>query len=154
MIICIRNEDVTWSCSGPEDLELKVRTPAATSLTWAGHLTCLVCGSFICNPEVCREHQGNPNVKGLQEKMGVCRHGYDCLLFFLLCFFPMCYIIYWRRKWQSTPALLPGKSHGRRRLIGYSPWGREESDTTERLHFTFTFMRKVSIIRGYSSDSN
>ena len=49
--------------------------------------------------------------------MGVCRHGYDCLLFFLLCFFPMCYIIYWRRKWQSTPALLPGKSHGRRSLI-------------------------------------
>ena len=30
----------------------------------------------------------------------------------------------WRRKWQSTPALLPGKSHGQRSLIGYSPWGR------------------------------
>ena len=29
----------------------------------------------------------------------------------------------------------PGKSHGRRSLIGYSPWGRKESDTTERLHF-------------------
>ena len=41
----------------------------------------------------------------------------------------------WRRKWQSTPALLPGKSHGWRNLIGYSPWGRKESDTTERLHF-------------------
>ena len=45
----------------------------------------------------------------------------------------------WRRKWQSTPALLPGKSHGRRSLIGYSPWGRKESDTTERLHFHFHF---------------
>ena len=43
----------------------------------------------------------------------------------------------WRRKWQSTPALLPGKSHGRRSLIGYSPWGRKESDTTEQLHFHF-----------------
>ena len=32
--------------------------------------------------------------------------------------------ITWRRKWQSTPALLPGKSHGRRSLTGYSPWGR------------------------------
>ena len=42
----------------------------------------------------------------------------------------------WRRKWQSTLALLPGKSHGQRSLIGYSPWGRKESDTTERLHFT------------------
>jgi len=30
---------------------------------------------------------------------------------------------------------LPGKSHGRRSLIGYSPWGCKESDTTERLHF-------------------
>ena len=34
-----------------------------------------------------------------------------------------------------TPVLLPGKSHGRRSLLGCSPWGREESDTTERLHF-------------------
>ena len=41
----------------------------------------------------------------------------------------------WRRKWLSTPALLPGKSHGWRILIGYSPWGRKESDTTEWLHF-------------------
>ena len=41
----------------------------------------------------------------------------------------------WRRKWQPTPVLLPGKSHGWRSLVGYSPWGREESDTTERLHF-------------------
>ena len=40
-----------------------------------------------------------------------------------------------RRQWQPTPELLPGKSHGRRSLIGCSPWGREESDTTERLHF-------------------
>ena len=29
----------------------------------------------------------------------------------------------WRRKWQSTPVLLPGKSHGQRSLVGYSPWG-------------------------------
>ena len=33
-----------------------------------------------------------------------------------------------------TPVLLPGKSHGRRSLVGCSPWGREESDTTELLH--------------------
>ena len=43
----------------------------------------------------------------------------------------------WRRKWQSTQVLLPGKSHGWRNLIGYSPWGHKESDTTERLHFHF-----------------
>ena len=39
-------------------------------------------------------------------------------------------------KWQPTPLLLPGKSHGQRSLVGYSPWCCEESDTTERLHFT------------------
>ena len=42
----------------------------------------------------------------------------------------------WRRKWHPTSVLLPGKSHGWRRLVGYSPWGRKESDATERLHFT------------------
>ena len=36
---------------------------------------------------------------------------------------------------QPTPVLLPGKSHGWRSLAGYSPWGRKESDMTERLHF-------------------
>ena len=44
----------------------------------------------------------------------------------------------WRRKWQPTPALLPGKSHGRRSLIGYSPWDNKELDTTERLKKTTT----------------
>ena len=44
----------------------------------------------------------------------------------------------WRRQWQPTPVLLPGKSHGRRSLVGYSPWGRKESDTTERLYFHFS----------------
>ena len=39
--------------------------------------------------------------------------------------------ILWRRKWQPTPVLLPGKSHGWKSLVGYSPWGRKESDTTE-----------------------
>ena len=44
----------------------------------------------------------------------------------------------WRRQWHPTPVLLPGKSHGRRSLVGCSPWGREESDTTEWLHFHFS----------------
>ena len=42
-----------------------------------------------------------------------------------------------RRKWQPTPVLLPGKSHGWRSMVGYSPWGHKELDTTERLHFHF-----------------
>ena len=43
-----------------------------------------------------------------------------------------------RRQWHPTPVLLPGKSHGWRSLVGRSPWGRKESDTTERLHFHFS----------------
>ena len=43
-----------------------------------------------------------------------------------------------RRQWHPTPVLLPGKSHGWRSLVGCSSWGREESDTTERLHFHFS----------------
>ena len=35
-------------------------------------------------------------------------------------------------KWQPTPVFLPGESHGWRSLVGYSPWGDKESDTTER----------------------
>ena len=46
--------------------------------------------------------------------------------------------MYQRRQWHPTPVLLPGKSHGRRSLVGCSPWGRLESDTTERLHFHFS----------------
>ena len=42
----------------------------------------------------------------------------------------------WRRKWQPAPVFLPGESHGRRSLASYSPQGRKESDTTERLCFT------------------
>ena len=42
------------------------------------------------------------------------------------------------RTMQPTLVLLPGKSQGWRSLVGCSPWGREESDTTERLHFHFS----------------
>ena len=46
--------------------------------------------------------------------------------------------VIWRRQWHPTPVLLPGKSHGRRSLEGCSPWGRQESGITERLHFHFS----------------
>ena len=47
-----------------------------------------------------------------------------------------------RRQWQATPVPLPRKSHGRRSLVGCSPWGCKESDTTERLHFHFHALEK------------
>ena len=40
--------------------------------------------------------------------------------------------ILWRRKQQPTPEFLPGKSHGQRSLVGYSPWGHKESDMTKQ----------------------
>ena len=54
------------------------------------------------------------------------------LLYLLFCKLP-----FWRRQWQPTPVLLPGKSHGQRSLVG-SPSGCPESDTTKRLHFHFS----------------
>ena len=52
------------------------------------------------------------------------RHGFD----------PWVRKSLWRRKWQPTPGLLPGGSHGQTSLVGYSPWGCKESDTNGRLH--------------------
>ena len=63
----------------------------------------------------------------------------DCILYTIVStVFSTCWYIEQRRRWHPTPVLLPGKSHGRRRLVGCSPWGREESDTTEQPHFHFS----------------
>ena len=50
----------------------------------------------------------------------------------------------WRRRWQPTPALLLGKFHGWRSLVGYSPWGHKESDMTKQLHLnTWHYLKLV-----------
>ena len=51
----------------------------------------------------------------------------------------------WRRKWQPTSVFFPGKSHGLHTLVGYRPWGRKESDTTERQE-----SRKIVLINLFS----
>ena len=48
------------------------------------------------------------------------------------------YIVF-QRQWHPTPVLLPGKSHGWKSMVGYSPWGCKELDMTEQLHFYFTW---------------
>src|SRR5574337_85568 len=53
-------------------------------------------------------------------------------------FGPWVGMIPWRRKWKPTPVFLPGKSHGQRTLVGYSPWGPKELDMTEELSTTTT----------------
>ena len=55
-----------------------------------------------------------------------------------MCLYTCLYIFLRRRQWHPTPVLLPGKSHGLRRLVGCSPWGHKKLDTTERLHFHFS----------------
>ena len=59
-----------------------------------------------------------------------------------------------RRKWKPTPVILPGKFHGRRSLVGYSPWDLKESDMTKQLHFMkkkgkwFQFLLHLSFSTG------
>ena len=60
-----------------------------------------------------------------------------------ICFSICC--LGWRRKRQPTPVFMPGKSHGPRSLVGYNPWGRKESDTTERLLCVSSFSIRVIV---------
>ena len=55
----------------------------------------------------------------------------------------------WRRKWQSTPVFLPGESCGQRSLMGYSPWGRKDADTAERLSMSTNWKEilKIGVLR-------
>ena len=50
----------------------------------------------------------------------------------------------WRRTWQPTPVFLPGEFHGQRSLVGYSPWGRKESDMTEWLSMTHSRVQPIA----------
>ena len=60
-----------------------------------------------------------------------------------------------RRKWQPTPILLLGKSHGWWSLVGYSPWGCKELDTTEQLHFThFHSLHTLSLEKEMATHSS
>ena len=70
---------------------------------------------------------------GRLQSMGSLRVGHDRAASLSLFTF-----MHWRRQWHPTPVLLLGKSHGWRSLVGCSPWGLEESDMTERLHFHFS----------------
>ena len=63
-------------------------------------------------------------------------------------------LVIWRRKWQPTPAFLPGESHGQRSLVGYCPWGRRESDTTEWLSLTHSFTLNIGLIRWLSGNES
>ena len=72
-----------------------------------------------------KEWSGLPRCLSGKESACQCRRcGFD----------PWVSKIPWGRKWQPAPVFFPRKSHGQRSLVGYSPWGHKESDTTERLN--------------------
>ena len=60
-------------------------------------------------------------VKNLPANAGDMRHGFD----------PWVGKIPWERKWQLTPVFLPADFHGQRSLVGYSPWGHRESESSQ-----------------------
>ena len=70
------------------------------------------------------------------------------------------YSSFWRRKWQPTPVFLPGESHGRKGLVGYSLWGCKELDMTKQLTHTHTHTHTGGVVvknppanAGVSSDT-
>ena len=65
-------------------------------------------------------------------------HWCDTSLSFISVLLKNSALIFRRRQWHPTPVLLPGKFHGWRSLVGYSPWDCEESDMTEQVHFDFS----------------
>ena len=123
------------SCRVPAPSSLRVTsqipgttTPLKSSLLWAG--------------EPARSREEPPRTKWAREGKEVGAAAPPCKKFretprtpppslFRL-------IAHWRRQWQPTPVLLPGKSHRRRSLVGCSPWGLEQSDMSERFHFHFS----------------
>ena len=88
---------------------------------------CLMLGSNSCFSSPPSEGKSNPMNSPLFPPTS-----------FILSSFAWFYIFFWRRQWYPTPVLLPGESHGQRSLVGCSPWGCWESNTTEQLHFHFS----------------
>ena len=79
---------------------------------------------------------GPINSTHITEHIGQCLNCCFMLVLFIFLCVPLLSLR--RRQWQPTPVFLPGKSHGRRSLVGCSPWGHKGSDTTEQLHFHFS----------------
>ena len=72
---------------------------------------------FLSNYEILCSYEGFPGGSSAKESTCQCRRHRRCR------FDPWARKIHWRRKWQPAPVFLPGKSHGERSLVTYSPWG-------------------------------
>ena len=105
----IHNVPLTTAANQRETLQL-ARKPAEHKLNFI---------SCFESVSICRAFPG-----GSDSKESTClykRQGFN----------PRVGKILWRMEWQLTPVFLPGKSHRQRSLMGYSLWGRKDSDTTE-----------------------
>ena len=94
---------------------------------------------------MCKQTTGHHCLAKLTHKIKYHSEAHSAMCFFIYKFhYFFNYLLYpvnrvpRRRQWHPTPVLLPGKSHGWRSLVGCSPRGRQESDTTEWLHFHFS----------------
>ena len=138
-----------WSQCCPTELTLRTVVPYSNTLQRGGRWSELVADEHLLygycdfrteylillhfiNPHLNSHFPGGSDSKGVCLQCG--RPGFN----------PWVGKIPWRRKWQPTPALLLGKFHGWRGLIGYSPWGCKESDTTERLQVHFQIATTAS----------
>ena len=95
-------------------------------------------GPTVYHRELCSILCGSVDGKGIEWNMDTCKSlgcSPETITILLIGYTS---IENWRRQWQPTPVLLPGKSHGWRSLVGCNPRGHEDSDMTERLHFQFS----------------
>ena len=79
-----------------------------------------------------------------------------CVIFRTLCYGLNCILLKTirRRKWQPTPVPLPGKSHGWISLVGYSPWGRKESDMTGEPQYTNKYYKEKECVAVVTSGTS
>ena len=106
---------VTCSLLSSQGVDFPSLSPSV-SLSWSA-LLCPVCLFYL-------KHEPYPRASLVAQLV---KNSLQCGR---LRFDPWVGKIPWRRKWQPTPVFLPGESHGQRSLVGYSPWGCQESDTT------------------------
>ena len=114
---------------------------ALVCISWIFH--CFFLSYFICPIQIMTSLTVPANILWESHVLVIWRPPYVLLVAVRM--------FYRRRQWYPTPVLWPGKYHGWRSLVGCSPWGREESDTTERLHFHFRFPALEKAMATHSS---
>ena len=128
----------SWHCTGNEEPRSCTGHPSVRLLKKVAHSRKSSSNTFpLSSLKAMAPHSSTLAWKipwmeepGRLQSMGSLRVGHDWATSLSLLTF-----MHWRGKWQPTPVFLPGESQGRGSLVGCSPWGRQESDTTERLHF-------------------